>query len=478
MRLNSPLPAGADASGPQIVGGRVLYVADQLTNDVFELFAVPSDGSAPPVKLSGTLVTGGDVISFRATRQRIVYRADATVDEREELYSAPLDGSSAPIPLTPGLDVLPGQDVYGRPQLSSDGSLALFTTSDGLREYLHVVPIDGSQPPLLLADSGQPGGFYTYFPAIEIAPGDVHAVYIAVDDDDSLLVGDIFSVRLDGGAPALRLNQGPRFLYYAASSFRIAPNGERVLFTEDLDFSENKLMSVRMDGTGLVNLIPDGGESTSESYSISADSTYAVFASNVGANTSLYLGRLDGGQTAQILAPIAAYIYLVELAPGDTGVVYVTYDGGPYGRMFGLVTPNQPVLLSGETPAGQGVSLARPSGHDIIEFAPDGKHVVFRGDLALDEVFELYSATVDGSEPLQRLNPQFTGPRDVQSFRLAGDGKHVMYSADESADDVFELFSAPIDGSGAPVRLNQAPVTGGDVWNYVRGHGGRASRGP
>jgi len=51
-------------------GRRVVYVADQERHGREELFGVPSDGSAPPVKLSGPMTSAGDVPPAEARDQR------------------------------------------------------------------------------------------------------------------------------------------------------------------------------------------------------------------------------------------------------------------------------------------------------------------------------------------------------------------------------------------------------------------------
>jgi hypothetical protein len=40
----------------------VVYAADELIDEVVELFSVPIDGSAPAVRISGAMVAGGDVV--------------------------------------------------------------------------------------------------------------------------------------------------------------------------------------------------------------------------------------------------------------------------------------------------------------------------------------------------------------------------------------------------------------------------------
>jgi hypothetical protein len=73
-------------------GQYVLYRADQDTDNVSELYSVPSAGPASAgVKLNGVLVADGDVHSgFQVSPDsgRVVYMADQQTDEVRELYVA------------------------------------------------------------------------------------------------------------------------------------------------------------------------------------------------------------------------------------------------------------------------------------------------------------------------------------------------------------------------------------------------------
>ena len=57
-----------------------------------------TDGSSSPVHLSGTLVTGGNVAAFALgdDASRIVYLADQRADEVFELFLSPLDARAPP----------------------------------------------------------------------------------------------------------------------------------------------------------------------------------------------------------------------------------------------------------------------------------------------------------------------------------------------------------------------------------------------
>lgn len=77
------------------------YVADQLVDERFELFSVPLTGGSA-VKLNPTLVANGDIVYDQSAAPRItpdgtrvVYAADQTTNNIENLYSVPIGGGTA-----------------------------------------------------------------------------------------------------------------------------------------------------------------------------------------------------------------------------------------------------------------------------------------------------------------------------------------------------------------------------------------------
>ena len=102
VKLNGPLVAGGEVSDTLQIspsGARVVYHADQQTGNVFELYSVPIAGPATSgVKLNATLVAGGDVAeSFEISPNgaRVVYHADQQTDEAFELFSVPIAGPAS-----------------------------------------------------------------------------------------------------------------------------------------------------------------------------------------------------------------------------------------------------------------------------------------------------------------------------------------------------------------------------------------------
>src|SRR5262249_3213352 len=73
-----------------------VYLADPDVDGANELFSVPGDGTQLPVRLSPALPAGRRVVNFAVTPDgtRAVYTADQVTDEVYELFVAPIDGSA------------------------------------------------------------------------------------------------------------------------------------------------------------------------------------------------------------------------------------------------------------------------------------------------------------------------------------------------------------------------------------------------
>ena len=88
---------------------RVVYLADQDTDTLNELWSVPLSGGTV-TKLNRTLVAGGDVQAFLISpdSDSVVYGADQDADTVDELLAVAITGGSVldlNDPLVPGGDV-------------------------------------------------------------------------------------------------------------------------------------------------------------------------------------------------------------------------------------------------------------------------------------------------------------------------------------------------------------------------------------
>src|SRR6185503_10713066 len=262
VKLNAALPLRGDVGnagfgGPLGVlfstdGTRAVYWADQEVDEVTELYSVPMSGAAPPLKLSGPLAAGGDVVStdlrVSADGLYVLFRADKAVDETFELWRAPLDGSAAPVRLS---GTLPGAgDVlaYGLGNDATDPRVAFLADAE-LDEQIALwsAPIAGGTAPLqlngplllppILGDVGE----YSW------APDGGRVLYVADQEGDEY---GLFSKRTGSFAAA-------QLLYPYAGQLLFPPGSQRVVlrlhfFSNDPFnpiISDDRLFSAPVDGS-------------------------------------------------------------------------------------------------------------------------------------------------------------------------------------------------------------------------------------
>jgi Tol biopolymer transport system component len=216
----------------------VVYLASPERDAVRRLYAVPADGSAAPRRLSGSFVRDGDVLAgfqISPDGRTVVYRADAETDEVIELYAVPLDGSAAPVKLSGAL--VTGGDVQGDFVIAPDGARVVYRADAEVNERfdLYGAPIDGSAGPRrldgeLVAGGDVLGAHVPGVAALGISPDGTRVVYRAdarVDEEVEL-----FSVLLDGSARALALAGPLPAGGDVLESFAFTPDGE-VLYVAD-----------------------------------------------------------------------------------------------------------------------------------------------------------------------------------------------------------------------------------------------------
>ena len=200
VKLSGPLVAGGGVIyfkfSPD--SAWVIFLADKDTDNVNELYAVPLDGSLAPVKLNGPLATGGNVafagnffISPDSTR--VIYIADQDTYNVDELYSVPIAGGTVTKlnpPLVPGGEV----DWVSEPQISPDSSRVVYLADQETNdlEEIFSVPIAGGASVKL---NGTLAGNYLY--DFAISPDSSRVVYRA--RQDSATQYELYSVPLAGG---------------------------------------------------------------------------------------------------------------------------------------------------------------------------------------------------------------------------------------------------------------------------------------
>jgi len=314
-KLNTNLPIRGDVIDFKISPNnqRVIFQSDLTIDNTFELYSVWISGGAV-VTLNGALTSGGDVLSFQISpnSERVVYRANQRFDNEFSLYSVPLAGGRI-VGLT-GF----GLDVSGRFDVSADSQQVVYRAArTGQRIDLFSVPIAGGgsvnlNPNLTI------GGDDSF----QISPNSQQFVYEVNQGVDNLR--ELYSVSITGGDPE-KLNgsladQGP------VLDFKISPDSQRVLYVGSLGI---KLFSLSINGgTGTklgddisVNNVFNGNE-----YQISRDSQKVIYLSDQDQSgvDELYIIDIAGGRVSKLNAdlPFQSDVDDFELSPDGKFVVY------------------------------------------------------------------------------------------------------------------------------------------------------------
>ena len=428
---------------------RVVYVADQRSNDLFELFTVPIAGGTV-IRLSADLPAGGDVGALQRTpdflissdSQRVVYIADQNDDGRSEIFSVPIEGGAA-VQLNPEF-TSSGSDVIDY-QISPDGQRVVYLADQENDETfeLFTVPIMGGTAERLHTDLRGISGDVEEF---QISEDSQHVIYMA--DQDSFGVIELYRVSITGGAQT-RLNgaladRGDVF------SFEISDDSSRVVYLSDQDINDTvELYSVPILGGAAVRLNADliaGGGDVGNEFEISANSQTVVYIADqmFDNDFDLFSVSITGGEVTQI-------------NPTNTNIEVTSFTGGLPDNAFAISPDSQQVvfltdvsgfegnLRSAPITGGMAVSLDAVDPGDIGEnflIAPDSQRVIFGSPSGLPE--NLYSIPVTGGEA-EQINGELPFTGEVSRAIFSNDGQRIIYISNEISNENggnrFDLFS-------------------------------------
>ena len=499
VRLSDSLPEDADVSSSRISpdGTWAVHRADATQDGVFELFL--ATGAHPTPRVNGPVVAEAiltDVASdFRLTpdEERVLYhvardwfvvptvpgqkavRLDALRDaqglrftpdgarvvfERDRgVYAWPLDGCEDPIALCDAVapssgppDWQPGQQW----QLSRDGSHVVCRSERNVAAQweLFSIPIDGHSKPIRLnGDLVEGRDVWTpSSPSFVISPDGSRVVYVADEEADELF--ELFSVPIDGSAPAIALSRG---------SIPVSRVTDMVLDDRSLsvvyraypyDTSGNLLFAAPLDGSAPPLLLRDatGWWYLQEGYRIAPGGTHVVYGLRNDVTWSLYAQPIDGSAPAVgLFSSHRRSSAPFDVTPDGGEVVVVTLTGSLLSRP-----------IDGSLPARE---LAAPSGGpigDVFHFALGGSLVVY-GDPS-----GVHSVPVDGSDsPLLISDP----PSGGYAFAVTASGTSVVYEA--VTGGAAQLFTSTVRGTIVQRPLSGPLYPGGRFSGWELGRNGR-----
>ncbi|MEL6308555.1 MAG: hypothetical protein AAFR81_25975 [Chloroflexota bacterium] len=289
-------------------------------------------------------------------------------------------------------------------------------------------------------------------PPLPAATGDVEfelllagnrIVFRADADVTQPNVESIYSVPIDGSAPAIRLN-GPIIPAGGdvRDNFRVF--GNTVIYrTDDLVDNQDRLFSVPVTG-GTPILLEDEAVRNFNS-DIRVSNGFVVYSTNNGVDEILFSVPIDGSSNSAaisetILGTTSSRTFDVQ---GSTVVYASTAVSAPDYDIFRV-----PIDGSGPPVAID----TDPGTNRIVIIRIAGNHVLYVEQLGFDRF--LYTVPLDGSGPRTLLNTDGSN-RVSDDFVITGN--RVIYEANGTPSNI---YSAPIDGIGATVQLNPTVTAG------------------
>ncbi len=272
-------------------------------------------------------------------------------------------------------------------------------------------------------------------------------------------------------AASHRLSQGLPFSDVDTDTTELSPDGRFAVYVHDAEVDNaRELWSVRVGGgtpIRLSGLLPVGA--SIDDFQISADSQRVVYSvdQETTGQTELYSIPIAGpeGSWTKLndTLPAGGDVSNLQISPDSTSVIYLA------DQTTNNILDAWTVPIDGGTP-----TKLRPfitlAGSTVYEFSetpisPDGERVAFRANFSDLDKYELWSARVDGTGAVTRINGTMNAGGNVTRLLFSPDSSRVVYRADQQSDEVFELYSVPSAG-GSAVKLNGALTPGGDVDAY------------
>ena len=148
VKVSHALATGHSVLGFAVTpgGARVLYSETDEVGEVVEIWSIVPDGS-DRAGLLGALVAGGHVIALDWNDSHLVFVADKLIDETFELFSTPIDGGAIVKlnPTLPGGGDVVATTVANQPRILADGSAVLYVADQGTNnvENIYRVPVAG-----------------------------------------------------------------------------------------------------------------------------------------------------------------------------------------------------------------------------------------------------------------------------------------------------------------------------------------------
>lgn len=470
---------GTSSGGSLASSGSVVYLADQNTDGVFELFLASSGA-----KLNGPLVSGGNVISFALTpdKSAVVYIADQQTDEVFELWRVSI--------ATPGVSVkLNGTLILGGDvtafTITPDGTSVVYRADQRIDQVFELFRVLFATPqastllnPAFLFGSGKS---VTQF---AVTPDSTKVVYIANQDANN--VNELYQVAFGNPQFSTKLNAPLVTPGGNVTNFAVTPNSAAVVYLADLRLDqvfEIFLSPITAPGVGTPLNPPLNAPQSVASFAVTPDSGAVIYRAdqNVPGTIELFRVAFASPQASTTLngALIAGgNVTGFTIAPDGSSVVYSADQ-----VTFGVIELFRVALTNPIGPAQKiNPNFAAPQSVSAFAITPDSSAAVYLANQTVNTVTQLYRVpfsclqanpapscpqAVPPPANLPPLNGTLATGGNVSSFSVSPDSTLVFYLADQTTFGVTELYAVNVGSPGSSSKLNGPLVAGGNVTAFT-----------
>ena len=469
IKLNAQLVPGREVVNFKVSpdGILVAYLADQDTDEQFELYTVPVDGGTA-VKVSALFRSASDVqddFKWAPDSSRIAYRANQVNLDNIELFSVLPDGTSnrrvsiSPLFANGNVDIFKWAPnsafIAYTAQRTNLTQFELFSTRPTREDNF---PISN----LPVIDSS--------VQRFNWAPNSSRIAYIAdrlIDEkfelftnvptgaDNQKVSGNFFDA---GDVFDFAWEPDSLLIAYSANQLR-EDKIELFVSSAASNIGNLRVSGTPMNGAGVADLGEafDWAPNSSRIAYIADQNTAGEFelftSTSSGSQNDLVSGELveDGN--------VQAFLW----QPNSFGIAYIA-DQDTHQKIELYTSPNDindgNVKVSGTPMAGDGVT--------DFKWALNSSRIAYSADQNTPDVLELFTSTPDGKVNDIVSGTSMAGAGVAESgtgFAWAADSSGVGYIADQDTDEVFELFASQPDGSDN-TQLSGDLVVDGDVFAF------------
>jgi Tol biopolymer transport system component len=443
-----------------------VYIADQNSYEIYELFMADPASPGNSIRLNGSLVAGGVVDDYQLTEdgKAVVYSADEDTLNRSELYIVNIASPGVSTRLNTPLSI--NRDVIDF-AISPDGTKVVYRADQDSPDVFELYLVNVANPGVStkLSAPVTPGGWVRT--GFSFSPDGTRVLYRA--DQDVVDTLELFVV--DIASPGLSRQVNPQLITggNVYTSFGFSPDGARIAYIADQDADDVlELYAVQTTAPGTsakLNgaLVPDGDVCQ---FTFSPDSTRVAYCADQEKDGTLELFTATfalPGQSVKMnpsLVADGAVTSGYEFSPDSSYLVYAAkQEVSTRVELFRV-----DVAMPG---VAQKINAPLTAGGNVVGFRirPDGEQVSYVANQHDVEKYELFAANFSTPGAVTRLSATMTGG-GVFTFEYSGDGSQATYLADQDSEES-ELYRVEIANPGISTQLNGALVSGGEVWDFA-----------